>query len=440
MHLPNPIPQPRPEVVPPRPAVQPPPGKRRGLRIGIPVALLIAGGIAWQMLQDTGGTGGAVTVVTPTVAVETGKVESVLRLNGKSSSTRYVNVTTPRMQRRGFQLTLIDMVESGAIVQPGQIVARLDTQSLADRLDDIEANVDTSESDLAKVRANQALDRSNTRQDLDVVKAELERWKIEARASEIRTPVDQEIIKLALEEADQTYKEKLAEAKLRETVLQSSYKISVLNGEQNRRDLDRYTADLERHNVKASMAGMAVRQEVSRDQNDMAPVKIGDTLRPGMIFLKIMDLSTMQIEAQVNQTESRLLRSGQDVRIGLDAYSDVTLSGTITSIGALAQAPTGRSDYVRTIPVKIRIIGSHPKLIPDLTAHADVILSSGEGLRVPLEAVHEEAGQAYVYVKTAKGFQKRPVTLGQRNFTHVTVTSGLQQGEQVATQPPAAAI
>jgi multidrug efflux pump subunit AcrA (membrane-fusion protein) len=159
-----------------------------------------------------------------------------------------------------------------------------------------------------------------------------------------------------------------------------------------------------------------------------------------MVFLKVMDLSDMKVQASVNQAESPLLRSGQEVRIGLDAFPDLKFSGTIVSVGALASGSSNRNDYVRTVPVTIHIDGTNPRLIPDLTAYADVILERQEGvIRLPLQAVSEESGQAYVYVKNGDEFDKRPVVLGERSFTHVAVTDGLRSGEEVALQIPEAA-
>jgi hypothetical protein len=57
-------------------------------------------------------------------------------------------------------------------------------------------------------------------------------------------------------------------------------------------------------------------------------------------------------------------------------------------------------------------------------------------LAVPLASV---VNNEYVYVQTAKGFEKRKVTLGIKNDIDAQVLAGLQEGEQVAVDPAAAA-
>jgi HlyD family secretion protein/macrolide-specific efflux system membrane fusion protein len=164
-------------------------------------------------------------------------------------------------------------------------------------------------------------------------------------------------------------------------------------------------------------------------------VEVGDQLRPGMEFLKVMDTDNMQVETLVNQAENDI-KIGMKARIGLDAFPELQFEGEVYSIGALATSST-QSAYVRQIPVRVKIEGAHPRLLPDLSAYADVIVKREEDVtQVPLGAVIEEEGQAYVHVKRGDRFEKRPVQLGLRSFTAVAIESGLEPGEEVALEVP----
>ena len=57
---------------------------------------------------------------------------------------------------------------------------------------------------------------------------------------------------------------------------------------------------------------------------------------------------------------------------------------------------------------------------------------TGAGWDLPLAAVAYDAGQAFVFVRTAQGFVARPVTVAPRGNQGVTVTGPLKSGEQVA--------
>jgi hypothetical protein len=169
----------------------------------------------------------------------------------------------------------------------------------------------------------------------------------------------------------------------------------------------------------------------------MSLVQQGDQLFPGRLFLKVMDTSKMQVEAEINQAESHWIRIGQKARIGLDAFPGASYQGRVASIGALAKVAGFQADYVRKIPVRIEIDGADERLIPDLSAYADVLIDRvDEAVRVPREAVFEEAGASYVYVKKGSRFEKRPVELGFRTYTEVAVVSGVNAGEEVALRRP----
>lgn len=435
-------PQPLPDEDFPAPDVQPKPQRpRRILHIGLGLGTLLVAAAAWQFWLKPGGpTGPAAPVVTPTAVVDEDSVERVVRLTGVTSSVRSADITAPRMMRRDFQMTLLDLVPSGTMVKPGDVVAKIDNQSLLDRMDSLNDSLETAQANLRKRRANQNLDRTNLQQDIAIAKAQLDRSKLDAGAAEVRTVVDQELLKLSVEEAQKSYEAMVADLQFREASLDSDMRIAELDYAQSERDMQQYSRDLERYTITTPMSGMAVRQEVPRS-GELSIIEVGDQIRPGMAFLKIMDLSDMKVQASVNQSESPMLRPGQEVRIGLDAYPELKFTGTVVSVGALATGSASRNDYVRSVPVTIHIDGNHPRLIPDLTAYADVILERHEGAaRIPLQAIFEESGQAYVYVKNGDKFDKRPVVLGERNFTHVAVTDGLKPGEEVATERPAAPV
>jgi len=400
------------------------------------VSVLIGATIAWQLSAQSEAPGGDIARVIPTTPAELGTLERVLRVSGVTSSIDAVSLVAPRMQRRSFGLTLLELVESGAFVKAGEVVARIDSEQIEQQIENLATNMANGEATLARRLAEQQVTLSNIRQDLMMAEADVESWTLESNAAEVLPDVEQEITRLALEEAEISYQARLAESKLEEEIEAIDIRRQELSNQEYVRDLDRYTGDLERHTLRAPIGGMAVRQEVFRN-GAMAQLQVGDQLHPGLPFLKIMDMSNMQVEARANQVESQMLRVGQEARIGLDAFPELQFGGRVIGVGALAQSSSTSSSYVRTIPLYVRIDGTDPKLLPDLSAHVDIILEREENvLQVPLQAVFEEAGQRYVYVREGQGYDKRAVTIGNSNFTHAAVTSGLTAGEEVALERP----
>jgi macrolide-specific efflux system membrane fusion protein len=91
-----------------------------------------------------------------------------------------------------------------------------------------------------------------------------------------------------------------------------------------------------------------------------------------------------------------------------------------------------QSYYKREVPVNVTINASDPRLIPDLSASAEVILQkSDDVLAIPLAAVRSAGGRSSVLVREGDQFVDRQVVLGVRDENKVAVVSGLRAGDQV---------
>ncbi len=438
--LPKPTPavpevQPRPapgEVVPRR--------RRRAWPWLVSVALVVLlGALAYQLWLRPKLERPVVPLTLRTAPVVVGPLEQVIRVSGVTSSIRYVNIRAP--EERGGEpqpQTLLQLVESGKRVQQGEVLARIDDERLREHINDVQATVDTAEADIRKRRAEQEVELGTLEQNLRVLKSNLDKWKLEATTAEVRTVIDKELLQIGVEEAEARYKQALQELGLRKQIHAAELRILEITKQRHERHRDRHVYDLQRYAVTSPMDGMAVRQAVIR-MGEAQLVREGDQLRPGMVFLRVMDVDRMQLEATANQTDAGLIRVGQLARVGLDAFPELKFQGYVYSIGSLAKEVGTLRDYVRTIPVRIRIQGSHPRLIPDLSGYADIVIARKEkALQIPLAAVHYENGESFVWVQRGQQYERRTVQLGMRTHTHAEVLSGLREGEKVLLgKPPA---
>src|SRR5262249_11586137 len=150
---------------------------------------------------------------------------------------------------------------------------------------------------------------------------------------------------------------------------------------------------------------------------------------------KIVDLSSMQVEASVSQTDSELVKLGQKAVIRFDAYPGLELGGKVEAVGTMASSGRRVNYYVRRVPVRIAIEAADARVLPDLTASADVVLEEQDAaLVIPREAVQESGGKSVVLVKQGESVVPREVEIGMAGNTLVSVISGLHEGEHVAVQ------
>ena len=126
-----------------------------------------------------------------------------------------------------------------------------------------------------------------------------------------------------------------------------------------------------------------------------------------------------------------LLRVGQPARISLDAYPDLRFEGRVEQV-----APVGTASLlttrVRNFVAVISIQGSHPQLLPDLSAAVDVELERKDNvIVVPRDAIVRDKDTFTVRVLDGSSARPRTVTLGAMNDHEAIVASGLEPGVTV---------
>ncbi len=423
---PGPVPMPSP--------VHPKPPRRWLVPAGL-VLMGLLGGALYLMLKPSQATRTGSADLVRSVRATAGTLDRIVRVAGQTSARNYATIMVPvfRGPDSGRNLTLTKVAAAGTFVRKGDIVAEMDAQTLKDHLDDVEDMVQQADNNVLKKKAEQDVERESMQQNLRVAKADLDKAKLELAAGEVRTVIERELLKLSADEADAAYKQLQRDVAFKNAADAAELEILQIAVRRQNIHLNNHQSDLRRFEMKAPMDGLVVMTQTFR-QGQTTQVQLGDQVRPGQPFMKIVDTSSMQVEALVSQADSSDFRVGQQATIGLDAFPGLQFPGKVYSIGALAVKGMWDTYYIRNVPVRITIDGRDARLIPDLSAWAHIRLGAGESnaIIVPREAVRTEGGQDVVYVKGQKGFEKRPVELGLKTTTQVAIRSGLKAGEEVA--------
>jgi HlyD family secretion protein len=183
--------------------------------------------------------------------------------------------------------------------------------------------------------------------------------------------------------------------------------------------------------VIAPISGMAVLRMVWK-ANTQAEVQEGEEVRAGVPVVDVVNPKAMRVRSRVSQADINDLAVDQAVKIGLDAYPELSFDGRIAQISPVGMVST-MSPKARVFVVLIDVNGSHPNLMPDLTASLDVTLSRLPGaLVVPRDAVGTDGKSAFVRVKTGTSYRQQPVTVGATSALDVVLTSGINEGAVVA--------
>jgi HlyD family secretion protein len=424
----------KPELLQPQLTPKKPSSRRRYLWLVILAIVVLAGWAIYarRAANETAAQNAAAAAIRIS-KVTSGPIERWTRLAGQTAAIDFANVIAPSLRgpESGREMILMDLAKSGAWVTKGTPIAQIDAQSLQDHIDDLADTIETAEADIRKRKAEQAIESENLQQSLRVAKSEADKARLEFSVAEVRTDLERQILKLNLDEADAKYKQLQGDLKQKEISHAADLRLLGITLERHTRHRDRHQRDHKMFSIFAPMDGLVVMSQIFRS-GEMAQVQVGDRVFPGQGFMKIVNTKKMRVEGSINQAESSEIRLGQRARVKLDAFPGMELSGFVDGIGALAVSSNRQGYYVRNVPVRVRIEGSDPRLIPDLSASVEIILEqAGSGAIVPLAALRTEGGKTVVYVKNADTFERREVQVGVKNSTHASILGGLSAGQDV---------
>ncbi|MBP2636655.1 MAG: macA 1 [Firmicutes bacterium] len=163
------------------------------------------------------------------------------------------------------------------------------------------------------------------------------------------------------------------------------------------------------------------------------PLSAGELVAQGVnnptVIMTVADMSRMQIEANVDQTDIGKIALGQKVTFTVDAYPGKEFSGVVTTISRKATV----SQNVTYYPVTIDVANAENLLNPGMVARVSVFVSEKKGvLTLPLSAIRSDKTGKYVVVPGPNGqTQNVPVTTGNGGDDRVEILSGLNEGDKV---------
>ena len=204
----------------------------------------------------------------------------------------------------GRGLVLIYLADSGKMVKEGEIVARIDAQSVLDHLEDVESNITQAALDIRRRKAQYAAQTEYLQQRVRAAKGNLEKAIQDARVISLKPEITQELLRLAVSEAQAVYEELRSELPLSDQRQDADLRLYEMAYEAQIRHRNRHKADADHCEIKSPMDGMVVLQTRYRNgQQDQ--IKLGDELSPGQPFMRVVEPSSLLLDATMNQSRER---------------------------------------------------------------------------------------------------------------------------------------
>ena len=411
-----------------------PPGRR--FRLWIPLAVLLvlaAMGAAMLSARDPSSPGSGQSRRRP--ATSTVERRDFVRSIGLSGTVEAVDSTTiPAPRLRGpntNSLVITRLVRAGVAVRKGDLIVEFDRQTQLAAALDRRAELGDLEQQIRKREAAERAARAKDEGEILLAESALSRAKLEMLKNEMIPKIQAEKNQQALEQAEATLKQLRATFDLKRKAADADLRILLIRRDRAENAMRQAETNAERMAVTAPIDGMAVIRTTWKTET-MTEIQEGEEVRAGVPVLDIVNPSKMRVRARVNQADINDLRVDQKVRVGLDAYPDLTFDGRVAQVSPIAMGST-LSPKVRVYVVLIDIGGAHPNLMPDLTASLDVELARAPGaIVVPRDALGYDAERVFVLVQRGSSFRDQDVTLGPVSTTEAVIASGLAEGAVIA--------
>ena len=254
----------------------------------------------------------------PAVTVEGIKardLEAIVSASGKIQPKRLVNISAETPGR------VVELaVNEGDRITRGQFLLQIDPKSLRTRVDSGTASLDAAAASLEQSRQSVQTARVQVEQASRNLARQRELWSQQLNTRE------------ALERAENEVR--AAESTLQEREKQVSAQAARI--EQERAGLESARYDLSKVRLESPIDGIVTRRNIQQGETAV----IGTMNNAGTVLLTLADMSVIQAEVEVDETNIPQVTLGQRAKVVIDALPDKTFTGRVTEIGnSPIQAP-----------------------------------------------------------------------------------------------------
>jgi len=181
-------------------------------------------------------------------------------------------------------------------------------------------------------------------------------------------------------------------------------------------------------NVIVAPFGGIVTSKNAQPGEMISPMSVGGFTRTGICT--IVDMTSLEIEVDVNESYINRVKSKQKVTATLDSYPEWNIPSHVIAI-----IPTADRQKA-TVKVRVGFDQLDPRILPDMAVKVSFLGDAGAeaakpGVRLPKSAVHDDANKSYVWVLKDRHVHRREVTIADTLDDEITLSSGLEEGETV---------
>ena len=308
----------------PDPESKPPQVPAWGIGLLVLGGILVGLGIYQAVTGNAPQPASAQPAMTSTVAVEKTSFEKSIRIGGTVGAMNFAMIRAPQMRGGrdrggGSGLTIQTLAEAGTVVQAGDVVAEFESKNTQDQMDTYSSMLAQTRALTATRKAEMLIATETLRQNFRTTKAEAEKAAFDLQTAEVRSAIQAEIFRLLAEEGTASSEQLEQEVQLQEMADAAERRSLDITVEQDRKRLDRTEFDFDKMRLRTPVGGLVV-IETMFSRGSFQQASPGDQVYGGAYFMRIVDLSSMAVYAELNQADSQIVELGAPVVVRLDAY------------------------------------------------------------------------------------------------------------------------
>jgi len=368
--------------------------------------------------------------------VKQGKFLVEIETTGELEAKNSVQIMGPAGIRnyRIFNLSIEKIIDEGTVVKKGDWVADLDKSELMNKIKDAQSDLDLKQSQYTQTQLDTALQMRQARNELINLKYGVEEANITLEQSKFEPPATVKQAEINLDKAKRAYQQAKDNYKIKLEQNKAKMQEVAASLSKTRREYEGMADVMNQFTITAPEDGMVI----FRKGWDGKPIREGSQINGwDPVVATLPDLSVMMSKTYVNEVDVRKIKPGQQVDIGLDAFPEKKLKGTVISVANVGEQRPNSDAKVFQVNIQVR--GSDPLLRPSMTTSNNILTKELDSVKyIPLEALFNQYDSiTYVYKKEGLKTSKQEVMVGETNSNEAVILAGLDVNDRVFLSRPA---
>jgi len=297
-------------------------------------------------------------------AVQKRDLQAIVSASGKIQPERTVNISADTMGR----VTNL-AVEEGQRVDRGQFLLQIDPRNLSSQVNQTEASLAAARSTMEQLRVQADSSKASLKTAQDNYTRQQQLWKGGLTTKE------------ALDNAENQLKMQQAQANAADRQIE----VQRNRMQQEQASLENAKYNLSKVRIESPIKGIVTRRNIEEGET----VVVGTMNNAGTVLLTIADMTLIEAQVEVDETDIPNVQIGQKAKITVDAIQNKSFAGHVVEIGnsPIQAAGSTAASQATNFLVKVKVDEPIPEVRPGFTCTAEITTATrAQVIGIPIQA------------------------------------------------------